>query len=150
MERYCAVILAASVHMGKHDREMLSFIKAHRARLLDVPSMFLSVSLSEAGAERSTADTEKLRRFVADVGRIEDAFVSETGWPPERFKAVAGALPYSKYNWFIRFVMKRIAQKSGGDTDTSRDYEYTNWVALEKFVTEFADNPVCAQSAGAN
>src|SRR4051794_10616920 len=69
LERYCAVILAASVHMGKHEREMLSFIKAHRAPLLDVPSMFLSVSLSEAGAERSTADTEKLRRFVADVGR---------------------------------------------------------------------------------
>jgi len=112
--------------------------------------VFLSVSLSEAGVERSAPDTEEHRRFVADVSKVENAFISETGWPAERFKAVAGALPYSKYNWFVRFVMKRIAQKSGGDTDTSRDYEYTNWVAVDKFVAEFADNPVCAQSARAH
>lgn len=148
--RYAAVILAASVHVGKHEREMISFIKAHRAQLLAMPSVFLSVSLSEAGVERAETDTEEFRRFVADVKKIENAFISETGWPPERFTPVAGALPYSKYNWFIRFVMKRISKKSGGDTDTSRDYEYTNWVALEKFVTEFADTAVSAQPARTN
>lgn len=150
LERYSAVILAASVHMGKHESEMLRFIKDHRSRLLEMPSVFLSVSLSEAGVERSRPDTEEHRRFTADVSKIEDAFISETGWPVERFKAVAGALPYSKYSWFVRLIMKRIAQKSGGDTDTSRDYDYTNWVALEKFVAEFADNEVCTQSALAN
>ncbi|MFL6446156.1 MAG: flavodoxin domain-containing protein [Bryobacteraceae bacterium] len=140
LERYSAVILASSVHIGKHELEIISFIKAHRSRLLAVPSVFLSISLSEAGVERSAVDTDEHRRFLSDVEKIENAFISETGWPPERFRAVAGALPYSKYNWFVRFVMKRIAQKSGGDTDTSRDYDYTNWVALEKFVTEFAEN----------
>ncbi|MFL6414922.1 MAG: flavodoxin domain-containing protein [Bryobacteraceae bacterium] len=145
LERYSAVILAASVHAGKHESEMLTFIKAHRSRLLEIPSVFLSVSLSEAGVERSGPETEEHRRFVADVRKLEDALISNTGWPPERFKAVAGALPYSKYNWFVRFVMKRIAQKSGGDTDTSHDYEYTDWVALEKFVTEFADNAVLCE-----
>lgn len=144
LERYSAIILAASVHMAKHEREMLSFIKAHLSRLLEMPSVFLSVSLSEAGVERSAPNTEEHRRFVADVSKIEEVFISETGWPHDRFKAVAGALPYSKYSWFVRIVMKRIAQKSGGDTDTSHDYEYTNWVALEKFVTEFADKAVCA------
>jgi len=148
--RYAALILAASVHAGKHEREMISFIKAHRARLLAIPSVFLSVSLSEAGVERAEPDTEEFGRFVANVEKIENAFISETGWPPERFRPVAGALPYSRYNWFIRFVMKRISRKSGGDTDTSRDYEYTNWVALEKFVTEFADTAVRAQPARAN
>lgn len=146
LERYSVVILAASVHMGKHESEMLRFIKAHRYRLLEMPSVFLSVSLSEAGVERSAADTQEHRRFVADVSKVENAFISETSWPAERFKAVAGALPYSKYNWFVRLIMKRIAQKSGGDADTSRDYEYTNWVALEKFVAEFADHAVCAPS----
>jgi menaquinone-dependent protoporphyrinogen oxidase len=34
--------------------------------------------------------------------------------------------------------MKRIAKKSGGDTDTSRDYEYTDWAALDRFLEQFA------------
>ncbi len=52
-------------------------------------------------------------------------------------KPVAGALLYTKYNFLVRFVMRRIAKKGGPETDTSRDYEYTNWAALDKFVDEF-------------
>ncbi|MDZ7685538.1 MAG: hypothetical protein U5O39_11475 [Gammaproteobacteria bacterium] len=29
--------------------------------------------------------------------------------------------------------MKRIAKQAGGDTDTSRDYEYTGWEQVERF-----------------
>jgi menaquinone-dependent protoporphyrinogen oxidase len=39
----------------------------------------------------------------------------------------------------MRFVMKWIAKKAGAETDTSRDYEYTNWAALDSFTNEFAD-----------
>jgi menaquinone-dependent protoporphyrinogen oxidase len=35
--------------------------------------------------------------------------------------------------------MKRIAKEAGGATDTSRDYEYTDWVGLDRFVDELAD-----------
>ena len=52
-------------------------------------------------------------------------------------KPVAGALPYTRYNWFIRRVMKRIAAKAGGDTDTTRDYEYTDWQDLRSFAEQF-------------
>ena len=33
--------------------------------------------------------------------------------------------------------MKRIAAKAGGDTDTSRDYEYTDWADLQRFADRF-------------
>jgi len=33
--------------------------------------------------------------------------------------------------------MKQIARKAGGDTDTSRDYEYTDWAALRGFAEDF-------------
>ena len=33
--------------------------------------------------------------------------------------------------------MKRIVRKAGGDTDTSRDYEYTNWADLRGFADRF-------------
>jgi menaquinone-dependent protoporphyrinogen IX oxidase len=32
--------------------------------------------------------------------------------------------------------MKRIAKKAGAETDTSRDYEYTDWSALDRCVDE--------------
>jgi menaquinone-dependent protoporphyrinogen oxidase len=51
---------------------------------------------------------------------------------------VAGALAYSRYNFIIRFVMKQIARKAGAPTDTSRDYELTDWPTLDRFVTDAA------------
>jgi menaquinone-dependent protoporphyrinogen oxidase len=32
--------------------------------------------------------------------------------------------------------MKRIARKAGAPTDTSRDYQFTDWAALDRFVGE--------------
>jgi menaquinone-dependent protoporphyrinogen oxidase len=72
-----------------------------------------------------------------EVGATIDRFVKDTGWTPTVTKSVAGALMYTRYNWIKRFVMKRIAQKAGGDTDTSRDYEYTDWNDLRAFAGQF-------------
>jgi len=49
---------------------------------------------------------------------------------------VAGALSYTKYNFLVRFVMKRIAKAQGASTDTSRDHELTDWEALDHIVDE--------------
>jgi hypothetical protein len=51
---------------------------------------------------------------------------------------VASALAYSKYNPLIRLVMRRIALKEGGDTDTSRGCEYTDWRAIAAFASDLA------------
>lgn len=136
---YAGVILAASVHIGTHEPEMVAFVKQHRAELESMPSAFLSVTLSEVGAERANATAEGHARFVADVQGMLARFFEDTGWHPRRVKPVVGALLYTKYNFLIRFVMRRIAKKAGAETDTSRDYEYTDWVALDHFVDEVAD-----------
>jgi menaquinone-dependent protoporphyrinogen oxidase len=67
-----------------------------------------------------------------------DMFVQETGWRPARVLPVAGALAYSQYNFIVRFVMKRIARKAGAPTDTSRDYEFTDWATLDRFISDAA------------
>ena len=138
LNNYSGVILAASVAREKHEREMTEFVKRHRSALETMPTAFLSVTLSEAGAERSNTTAHEHAQFVGDVQKVMDAFFAETSWHPKRAKPVAGALLYTKYNVVIRFIMKRIAKKSGGDTDTSRDYEYTDWAALDRFVEQFA------------
>ena len=136
---YDAVVIAASVHAGKHEPELIEFVKKHRVRLQAMQAAFLSVTLSEAGAERQDATPEEHARFQADVQTMIDSFIKETGWHPERVKPVAGALLYTKYNFLLRFIMKRISRKAGGDTDTSRDFDYTDWVDLDRFIDEFAE-----------
>jgi len=137
LDVYSAAIVAASVHLGRHEKEIVRFVKDHVKDLERIPTAFLSVSLSEAGAEDATAPPENRARAAADATRMIDAFLAETGWHPSSIKAVAGALLYTKYNFLLRFVMKRISHQAGGTTDTSKDHEYTDWGALDKLVDEF-------------
>ena len=136
---FCAAVLAASVHAGTHEREMVELAKAQREALASMPNAFLSITLSEAGAERKDTTAEEHARFVADVRGMIDRFVADTGWRPEHVVPVAGALRYTRYNFLVRLVMKRIARASGGSTDTSREHEYTDWKALDEFAAAFAD-----------
>lgn len=128
------VILVASVHSGKHEPEMVAFAKRHRQALDGLPTAFVSISLTEATAEAVASSAEKRAEARKQVDDVMDAFFEETGWHPQRAKAIAGALPYSKYNFVLRFVIKQIAKKSVGDTDTSHDYEYTDWPELDRFI----------------
>ena len=138
LSHYAAAVLAASVHAGDHEREMIQFVKDHRTELSRIPTAFISVTLSEAGAQRTDATPSEHAQFVADVDKMMNKFFEETEWRPEYAKPVAGALLYSKYNFLLRFIMKRIAKKAGASTDTSQDYDFTDWADLDHFIDEFA------------
>ena len=133
---YSAACVAASVHIGKHEPEMVAFVKRYRTQLSRLGAAFVSVTLSEAGAEDPNRLEADRRRAADDVKRMIDLFLKDTGWRPERTLPVAGSLAYTKYNIFVRLLMKRIARKEGAPTDTSRDHELTNWPALDRFVDE--------------
>lgn len=136
---HAAALLAASVHVGHHEREMVDFVRMHRTELESLPTAFLSVSLAEAGAERSSSTPEQKEQAAKAVREVIDAFFAETQWHPARVRPVAGALLYTQYGFLTRFMLRMIAKRSGGDTDTSRDYEYTDWEALDRFVGEMAE-----------
>ena len=135
---YDGVVVAASVHAGKYQRAVTHWVRAHRAVLDTRPAAFISVCLGVL---------QKDPKVERDLNGILSRFFSETGWHPQVTTIVAGALAYTKYNWFIRWTMKRIAAKAGGDTDTSRDYEYTDWPALSTFTLQFGRR-VAAWKAG--
>jgi len=42
--------------------------------------------------------------------------------------------------------MKRIAKKAGGPTDTSRDYEFTDWTKLDRMIEKFVESVSTSQS----
>jgi len=137
LPRYCAAVIAASVHCGVHEREIIRFVKDHVDALNRMPAALLSVSLSEAGAEDRKSLPARRARAAADVQRMIDGLLQETGWHPGRIKAVAGALLFTKYNFLLRFVMRRISRQAGGATDISKDHEYTDWKALDDVIDEF-------------
>jgi menaquinone-dependent protoporphyrinogen oxidase len=133
------LILAASVHAGKHESEMVDFVRRHRIALAGVPTAFLSVSLTETTAEDANASPQARAKAMADVQDILERFFRDTGYRPTHTKPIAGALLYTHYGVLKRILMKFIAQRSGGPTDTSRDYEFTDWAALDRFADRFAE-----------
>ena len=126
---YDGVIVAASVHAGGYQRDLRQWVRRHVADLSHTPNAFVSVCL---GVLQHDPAVDR------DLAAIRERFVVATGWRPMTTKVVAGALPYTHYNWAKRLVLKRIVQKAGGDTDTSRDYEYTDWDDLRAFARTFA------------
>ena len=134
LDGFGGAFVAASVHTGKHEPEMVAFVKRHRGQLDALPTAFLSVSLTAATAEDATRPAVDRAKASADTQRVIEEFLTSTLWRPNRVRAVAGALLYSKYNFILRFVMKQIARRASTATDTSRDYEFTDWKALDELV----------------
>ena len=126
---YAAVIVAASVHARKFQKSVRDWARLHRQALASRPCAFVGVCL--AVLSKSPGANQEIQTVL-------DGFIRDTGWTPAETKIVAGALPYTKYGWFTRWIMRRIVAKNGGDTDTGRDYEYTDWDDLRAFATRFA------------
>jgi menaquinone-dependent protoporphyrinogen oxidase len=133
-----AAVLVGSVHHGKHEAELVAFVNAHREQLDAKPTAFLSVSGAEAGAEQGSTPEARVKS-AAHVGEQLQAFMHATGWHPRHVRAVAGAFVFTHYNALVRWVMKRVAKSEGLPADTSRDYDFTDWVALEEFSRSFAE-----------
>jgi menaquinone-dependent protoporphyrinogen oxidase len=129
-EDYRAVIVAGSVHVGRYQKAMRRWVRAHASAIALKPNAFVSVCLAVLG-RGPTVDRE--------LDAILRRFTTETTWTPDETKVVAGALLYTKYSWWKRRLMKSIVRRNGGDIDTSRDYEYTDWSDLEAFARRFAD-----------
>jgi len=127
--RVHGALVGASLHMGRHQKSAAHFVHEHAAHLNAVPSAFFSVSLAAAS---------KNANEVADAERIARAFPAAHGWTPSFILSVAGRLAYREYNVFVRFLIKRIAKKEGGPTDTSRDYELTDWDQVDRLGREMA------------
>lgn len=123
------VVVGASVHAGKHQREVVDWVQRHRSAITARANAFFSVSLSAAD------DGEEGR---ADVRRVLDEFEEETGWTPAREEPIAGALQYREYNLATRVLMRMIARRKGQPTDAHEDVDYTDWAGVDRFADDLA------------
>ena len=128
LNNYDAVIIGGAIHIGKYPKHLKKFVTTHRDRLNEVPSAFFTVCLA-IHSQQAGSQEEALK-----YGKN---FLDQTGWQPALTATFAGAVRYTRYNFITRFIMKKISQKEGGSTDTSRDHEYTDWTLVEQFADEF-------------
>jgi menaquinone-dependent protoporphyrinogen oxidase len=122
---YDGVIVAASVHMGKHEGQVTDFVRKNRGELERLPSALVSVSMAAHG------DEETAEGYVTK-------FEENTGWRPAHVGLFAGALLYTHYGFIKKHLMKKIASDKGSlDTDTTRDYVYTEWDGVQRFTEDY-------------
>jgi menaquinone-dependent protoporphyrinogen oxidase len=124
------VIVAASVHGGRYQAAMLDWLKQHAASLNGMPTAFVSVCLAAAD------DTDEARAAARDY--IDD-MQDDTGWTPTSSITVAGALQYREYDFVTRLVMRVLMRHGDHPTDITRDYDYTDWHAVESFAGDFSE-----------
>lgn len=125
LRRFDRIIVAAPIHAGHYPRPLTDFAAKYSAALHDLPTLFVSSSLSAAGHD---ADDWK------DLDRILKDFQEATGWTPGAVYQIAGAYLPSQYDIFRRFIMRQIISLNDPATDPSRDKIYTDWGALDDFI----------------
>jgi menaquinone-dependent protoporphyrinogen oxidase len=129
LNHFDGIIVGASVIARGHQPAIAAFIRDNVETLNAMPSAFLSVSAS-AGSSREEGR--------AAARRLRDGFLAETGFHPALTECIAGAIKYTKYNFLLRWYMKKASRMNGGSTDTTRDHEYTNWEQVATFAGQFA------------
>lgn len=123
-----AVIVGAAIRYGHHAPSLEALVREHRDILSARPNAFFSVCLSAGGPG---ARPQAAKRYVDD-------FLRSTGWRPGQTASFAGALRYREYSLAIRSIIRLIMTITGGETDTSRNHEYTDWQAVDRFAGNFA------------
>ena len=123
-----AVLIGGSIHIGKYQSAVTHYIRTHLQDLKKLHCAFFSVCMAVAS---------KMQEEHQEAEKITHDYLVKTGWKPTMVTQIAGALKYTEYDYFKRLIMKMISKKEGGSTDTSRDHEYTDWNAVEKFVLDF-------------
>jgi menaquinone-dependent protoporphyrinogen oxidase len=127
--RYDVVVVGASLHRARHQQEITDWVQQRQTVLAERPAAFFSVSLSAAD------DSAESR---ADAQSCIEEFCVATGWTPDRTQAIAGCLEYREYDVFTRQLMRLLMRRSGRPTDTSHDYDYTDWDRVDRFGRELA------------
>lgn len=120
------IVIAGSVHFGRHSRALRRFVERHRQWLSTVPAAFISVSAAAA----SLQGREEAEQYMEN-------FFRATGWRPDSALSAAGAVLYTKYDPLTRLIMRFASRTAGRETDVTRDYVYTDWNVLDQFMDEF-------------
>ncbi len=130
-QQYDRVLIGASIRYGHFHPMVSQFVKKHLAALQQRVGGFFSVNLTARKAEKRSPQTNAYTR----------KFLLHSPWEPDCCAVFAGALRYPQYGFFDRIMIQLIMRMTGGETDASKEVEYTDWQQVARFAHEFAELP---------
>lgn len=123
------IIIGASIRYGHFAPELLAFAKKYQTELAERLSAFYAVNLTARKPEKATPETNVYTR----------KFLDASPWQPNEVAVFAGALRYPRYRRFDRFMIGLIMKMTGGETDKTKEIEYTQWDRVQAFAEKIAD-----------
>lgn len=125
---YDRVLIGASIRYGHFPPLLDLFINQHLAEIEFRINGFFAVNLTARKPEKSTPETNSYTQ----------KFLIKSPWKPMHCAVFAGALRYPAYRWIDKVMIRLIMKMTGGETDTSKEIEYTNWSQVEDFAQNFS------------
>jgi len=123
LTQYDFILIASSIRYGHYSKVMYDFTKKYKDELEQIPSGFMSVNLT---ARKKGKDNPKTSAYIKK-------FLKKSVWKPETIVMFAGALLYPEYKFYDRYMIKLIMFLTGGETNTKKTVEYTDWQKVQGF-----------------
>ncbi len=117
------IIIGASIRYGHFSKKCFRFIHANLAILQSKPSYFFGVNLIARDKNKTVIENNVYVR----------KFFEKISWKPEDLAIFAGKLDYPNYGAVDKYLIRFIMKITGGETDTSKSIEYTDWESVAKF-----------------
>ena len=126
------IVIGASIRYGNHRKELYSFINKNVAVLDEKNSYFFSVN----------AVARKIEKRSPEVNTYIKKFKKSVKWSPKKIKVFPGKIDYPKYGFFDKHMVRLIMYFSGGPTDLSKSYEFTDWKEVDRFADEIIESDI--------
>ncbi len=114
---YDKVMIGASIRYGHLNKKLYTFIEKNLTELNNAKAAFFCVNLTARKPEKDTPETSVYMK----------KFLTLSPWQPKLLDVFAGALYYPRYKFFDRVMIQFIMKMTGGETDPTKEIEYTNW-----------------------
>lgn len=118
------IVIGASIHYGRFEHTLMEFVEKNANLLNSKSAVFFGINLTARKVGKDTPETNVYVR----------KFLQRITWKPKLAAVFAGALLYPRYHWFDRMMIQFIMRVTGGETDTSKEIEYTDWNKVNEFI----------------
>ncbi|MGF1687563.1 menaquinone-dependent protoporphyrinogen IX dehydrogenase [Photobacterium japonica] len=125
--QYSRVLIGASIRYGHLNKKLYQFIHRYQPELEQNRVGFFCVNLTARKPGKNTPETSVYMK----------TFLKTSPWQPKLQAVFAGALRYPRYGWFDRVMIQLIMRITGGETDTTKEVEYTDWDKVSDFAGQF-------------
>ena len=123
---YEIIIIGASIRYGKHSSEIIELVKDNLKIFDNKKTAFFSVN----------AVARKIGKDLSSNNPYVIKFLNKTNWKPNIAAVFAGKIDYPKYKFFEKMIIRFIMFITKGPTDTSKSYEFTDWLKVDEFAAE--------------